>query len=348
VSNFNIPYLVGDKFGRDDPFWPTRAKSEIVPPADPVAQRNFEALYPLALNVAQIECLMWRVREWTVGASAWSASSPAFDVPVVSQDDIAKLNDSGTTPAFTFKEQRYNALPSSVVRAVTDERDRLAEWLDYTLPKDYHTFTGPPRTIALWKTLRNLGVGHLSSSWPPGLPPWTFDSDPNWNGYADPNAIAYSYNFTEPYNHTKFGESGSGTTGILRFTLLAGYTIYDPVLKLFYPPIQLITTLPYARTGRPGVAFYLLPQSPSPVPPGYNPDVLCGTFSLVLPADAGTITCTIARDRGPIWPGPGTAPLPTGSFSLTMTATKFWPYKNSLGQPVYDATSGAQINNPFA
>lgn len=36
-----------------------------------------------------------------------------------------------------------------------------------------------------------------------------------------------------------------------------------------------------------------------------------------------------------------------GSAAFTMTATEFWPYANSVGAPVYDSGSGAQLNDPF-
>lgn len=45
---------------------------------------------------------------------------------------------------------------------------------------------------------------------------------------------------------------------------------------------------------------------------------------------------------------PKFATVTAGSADLTMTAIKFWPFSNSLGQPVYDEDSGAQLNDPFA
>jgi hypothetical protein len=38
----------------------------------------------------------------------------------------------------------------------------------------------------------------------------------------------------------------------------------------------------------------------------------------------------------------------SGGLAMTMTATEFWPFKNRLGQPVYDTATGAQVNDPFA
>ena len=38
----------------------------------------------------------------------------------------------------------------------------------------------------------------------------------------------------------------------------------------------------------------------------------------------------------------------TPIVSINMKATKFFPFQNRLGQPVYDTSSGSQINDPFA
>jgi hypothetical protein len=35
------------------------------------------------------------------------------------------------------------------------------------------------------------------------------------------------------------------------------------------------------------------------------------------------------------------------TFTISLTATKFWPYVNRAGQLVYDGTTGAQIHDPF-
>lgn len=41
-------------------------------------------------------------------------------------------------------------------------------------------------------------------------------------------------------------------------------------------------------------------------------------------------------------------PQPPITADLVIAPTEFWEYRNSLGQPVYDASTGAQINDPFA
>jgi hypothetical protein len=37
-----------------------------------------------------------------------------------------------------------------------------------------------------------------------------------------------------------------------------------------------------------------------------------------------------------------------GTGIITIDPAEFWPFKNTLNQPVYDTASGAQINDPFA
>lgn len=40
--------------------------------------------------------------------------------------------------------------------------------------------------------------------------------------------------------------------------------------------------------------------------------------------------------------------LHSGSIALTLEATEFWPFANSLGAPVYNSASGAQLVSPFS
>lgn len=68
------------------------------------------------------------------------------------------------------------------------------------------------------------------------------------------------------------------------------------------------------------------------------------------PTDVFTIDPVIAPAfTAPLLIAP-TAPATTDSTAcdLTMTAYKFFPYKNSLGQPVYDEDTGAQLVDPFS
>lgn len=40
--------------------------------------------------------------------------------------------------------------------------------------------------------------------------------------------------------------------------------------------------------------------------------------------------------------------IPNVQFNFTLSPKEFWPYKNSQGQPIYDTTTGAQLNDPFS
>ncbi len=45
---------------------------------------------------------------------------------------------------------------------------------------------------------------------------------------------------------------------------------------------------------------------------------------------------------------PGGAGFDYRNFNLTLTPIEFWEYSTSSGEPVYDSTTGAQLNNPFS
>lgn len=70
-----------------------------------------------------------------------------------------------------------------------------------------------------------------------------------------------------------------------------------------------------------------------------------GTLT-VIPGIVPTITFPLAVTMPII--GTFEATTTSGSVSMTMTAIKFWQYRNRLGQFVYDEDSGAQINDPHA
>ncbi len=60
--------------------------------------------------------------------------------------------------------------------------------------------------------------------------------------------------------------------------------------------------------------------------------------------NAGTLTI----DGVPMTVWQAAVPLDFFTFSGTLTPIEYWPFKNRLGQPVYDTVTGAQINDPFA
>lgn len=345
-----VAYPVGNTNGRDHQYWPTLTKEQAFALglySDTVVGHYRMALdYPIAMTLAQIQIMSWRVLEWKVDAAAWTASEAAFDVPVAGQDDIAELNDTGTLPEFRFRIQRRTP-GTGVPVDVTDEADMLSDWSDWQLKGDFipQTFAGVP----VWKTLRNLGVSQ------------GFSNGVNATGLVaapDPTMILGAFNFTEPYNHVKFGESGTFTGGKLVIFTMAGYIIYDPVLHLFYPPLLFSfsgATLPLIRAGRAGTIFNLLPLVPPPLPPpeeGFDPPIPCGFFTIEFgSAGPDQVSCQVYRTAVANAAGSGPpliVPPSTGSLDLTMSPTQWWPYRTSGGLPVYDTTTGAQIRDPFS
>lgn len=363
MANFRISYLIGNKFDRDVQYWPTITADELFAlfappgpppgPATPAFLRALELEHPIGMNVDQIDLMSWRVREWTMGASTWAASNVALDEPLITPDDFAVLNDSGTTPEFKFRIQRLVPM-SSALRDITDERDNLAEWRNHPVIGDYFP---PNRTEPMWKTLRNYGVQGVFGE--------------AGNGSPDPALVTDNFNFTDPvvlvgepqpYNHAKFAPaSGSVSNGNIVVVAMADYVIYNTALKLFFPRLILNTLLPVFRAGRNGTSFSLLPAVPVGAAP-VNPDIPCGNLTIKFGPTADDLVVPIGLiqggGRGRDTPYTGLYPLTlepwsvqntrTGSFDLTMTATKFWPFLNSLNQPCYDQTSGVQTNDPFA
>jgi hypothetical protein len=114
--------------------------------------------------------------------------------------------------------------------------------------------------------------------------------------------------------------------------------LFDPVTKLF--------SLPFKPTGNPGGFGWFTWNS------GYAR--LVSTFSRVGTSGGITIKPMIAPDFDVPMDAIITLLPPVGTDSaaatcaFTLQATEFWAYQNSLGQPVYDTSSGAQINDPFA
>lgn len=348
MSNYNVPYLVGDKYKRDHQIWPTITRAELLALTGgdtPANNRTLELEHPIGVNLDTIQALILRVVEWEIDSSDFAASFGAYFAPVVDQSDIATLNTGGSTPAFTFRIQRLEPTPSTVARDVTDEQDFLAEWRDYTLPKD---FVPPARTIPIWKTLRNLGVSRGFSN---GV-----DND-SLVAAANPEAITSGFSFSEPYDHAKFGEAGAGIGGLMVMFMAAGYIVFDPVTGLFYPPLFFGgiggsggARLPLQQANRPGFLFQLLPADP--IVPQSPPDIQCGFLTITFGATGvGEINIPIGHVfEDPPVPVPDGLMIPgqSGSLDLSMFPTKYRKFKNTLGEDCYDENDGHQLHDPFA
>lgn len=344
----NVPYLIGNKYLRDHQYWPTVTRAEYLalngyPPNSPIGNRNIDLAYPIGVNLDTIQALMWKVKEWSIDPTSMALQFMAEDAPVVSADDLAIINQATSFPGFKFERLRLIPPNGSTTENIPNEGAILADWRNQPLVDDYWP---PARTIPRWKTLRNQG--HFG---------FNVEADCTWDGFFSA-PIGLSGPPITDYNHTKFSPaSESGTGGRLRFSMSSGYVIYNSTTQLFYPRIEVTAVAPIPSLTilqRISKTMQSLPvvQTVDPVSVGEFPEIHTGTVTFVIGATSFDIPVGYRDLNANPYvlhdPEQTVERTITGSLDITVTATKFWPYSNTLGQPVYDATTGAQINNPFA
>jgi hypothetical protein len=138
--------------------------------------------------------------------------------------------------------------------------------------------------------------------------------------------------------------------------------LFDTTSKKFSPSIYLSLGLaPYFTDGGGHFAnlveFSTLAQNagipsgtvwtPTPNRVEHYPDTSIGTFAIL---DAPTMPVYINRHVAFDLAGVPVAVAASSGFtsSLLLTASEYWPYQNSLGLPVYDTATGAQLVDPFS
>lgn len=317
-------YPVGNTVRRHHQYWPVLLRSELrailVAELDITAEndqnRFIDAHWPVPVSLEVLMLMAWRVREWTVDASSFTYTGEEFNPPNGSTYSIG-----GTLPELTLKMRRVKVPsdPDDPFREVTDEQDILGPASD----KNLSFVDGVDR----WKTLRNAGV----------------------NDVADPGDIILTGSNTAgsiPLLTPPFIEPG----GSFEIGFLGQYVIYDPNFNLFYPPFHCDGV--FARLiGSPGntsggkVILKALPV----IPTGTPAETPQGNLTIVNPiVDQPDIVIPLgmvgsgAGNHPPIWfPGSGT-------IELTVTPTRFWPYKNSANLPVYNETTGEELRSPFS
>lgn len=340
MSNFNVPYLVGNTFGRDYQMWPTLLRSEFLTllGGDTVDTRRIaDVERPLGIPLDAMQMLSWRVKEWQIPATSFAAAGIRFDLPGsgCGFDNAVHFTLAGNTPAFNF--QIHRKIPTSPgFRNVTDEKDILGPWDDQPLRNDFFYPGGLNPPIPIWKTLRNAGS----------------------TAEADRDLITIAETLIEPYNHSLFSPRTSVDfdENFTLFEFLRNYVIYDPDEKKFYPPINLNYTDNFPAAGTSMWEAFLIPSVRHETPE--FPDVSYGTLTINFGmSGVSSVTVPLGRlgDRqltaAEILDGctiPGSPDRgPAGGMDIVMNAISFWPFQNSLGQAVYDATDGHQIANPF-
>lgn len=324
MSNFRVAYPVGNTLGRDHQYWPTLTRSELrailvaeLDITETNEQNRFiDARWPAGVSLEVLMSMAWRVREWTVDASSFTYTGEEFNPPNGSTYSIG-----GTLPELTLKTRRVKvpADPDNPLREVTDERDILGPASD----KNLSFIEG----VDKWQTLRNAGVSDVADP-----------DDINLTGSNTAGSI--------PLLTPPFLEPG----GTFEIGFLGQYVIYDPNFNLFYPPFhcdgifeRLIGSIGNSSGGK--VILKTLPVTPTGTPsdtPQGNLTIvnpIVGQPDIVIPLG---LRGSGAGTHPPIWfPGSGT-------INLTMTPTRFWPYKNSAGLPVYSESTGSELRSPFS
>lgn len=120
---------------------------------------------------------------------------------------------------------------------------------------------------------------------------------------------------------------------------------FDPITKLFYPFIYLLIETDIFINFTSGGSDWGPYRQRSSVStnPGAGSPPNVGVLNLF---DADIPLYLVANP-----PATGFTPVPQPihhDLTLTIEADKYWKFKNGAGQDVYDETSGAQINDPYA
>lgn len=326
--SFRVPHLVGNTRLRDHGLFPTILRSELNTKL--IAQgltntnerlRFIDRLWPVPVPLETIMQMTWRVREWRMeaGTFLYTGSKSPTSTPG------ATWAMTATWEEFSLKAKRVKIPPNpgDPLRDVTDEQDLLGPYTDTT-------------TTPEWKTLRHAGV----------------------RGFTDPNEIV-----VDVVDSDTGPETGPFVTpkGAFEFIFFGDYTIYDPDTELFYPKLGLDalfinhTDFGMLGTSGPQAEFHTLSTAPIAPPlsaPAYGTasDVPQGTLTIINPTIG---EADIVIPLGMFGQAGGSAPpawFPggSGSVAVTLTPIAWWPYKTSLGDPVYDTSTGAQVADPFA
>lgn len=141
--------------------------------------------------------------------------------------------------------------------------------------------------------------------------------------------------YGEPHEDVTFTESRLLQVNSLMFgadSFGSEFVTWDTITKLFYPYITVNGAIPCPA----GFLFF----SPSLTDAGHGS--LTVNSGVVPEFDLPMRVTVLATELS------GLAHVSTASCDLTMTAVKFWRYRNTLGQPCFNEDTGAQENDPWA
>lgn len=263
----------------------------------------------LAVDLDTILALAWRVRVWTVSVGLWSVALTRTNQEGVFPDigtTISTTTGSVTIPNF---DVQISLDLSAGERTIINEQRNVIH----------------PPSGALFTVLTNQGS--LGNSSPANLSQdatFTYDSTPP--ELFDPPSGFESGTFSE-----------AAGAGILLFDETRPFQAlyFDTTSKLFYPDFVFNVGMTLHYGGTFSVNNILPISAASAGTLTVNPGI---ASSFVVPLRK---TGSYSGFRGvPVGP----VVITGGNITASMTATKFWPFKNSLGQAIFDEDSGAQIN----
>lgn len=145
------------------------------------------------------------------------------------------------------------------------------------------------------------------------------------------------------------GTTPASGVGAINPIIFSGFPVlYNPATQKFSPPFNPIGIM-IPATGQilVSVAFNRHPQT---ILSGTAPLLLRkpGVMSVVLGGIADDFDVPVELQWRFQFEFPGSHVSGTGDCDFTLEATDWWPFRNSLGQLVYNASDGQQIADPFA
>jgi hypothetical protein len=361
-----VAFAAGNTNGRDHTHW--RVSNDMS-----LRTADLAKLYPVGFTLDEFMLLSWRVKSWKLsGTHSWSDGTRAVTATITDAVLPAKKWDAIVVIPFGGGH-----IPTQTTSVCTRENEILAyanpafrEW-DLTddgrppgdfvwqeiVPLEYR-MNAFDRLITVFGGAGSFGPDNFLGGG--NMPGFTYEVDPTPFTFS---CAGDTLNFG-PGGVPGYSGCGMGVSMMTRQpqVVVAGQipqhqVFYDADAQLFYPyfvagGVDKMTQV----TGVGGVV---------PVP--LCIDALFGGGALRIASQISTVNApggwwfldpadvieigqiSILGHDIPLYLTDASYPvLSVLTADYTLVPNEYWPYQNSLGQPVYDTTTGAQINDPFA
>lgn len=309
--HFNVPMMIGTTLGRDHTFWPTLSAADaLVKMNQGNLSTNFKHTHRPECTLAQMLAVTGRVREWSFSGGWAGAGTDAFP-------------DSGSITSVFNNTPPLKASLATAPFPGNDWNHPVLITKEPNMFSEFPAFFGssPKYMTDIAGRLRNFGF--ISRDAP------TVQTD------------AWKYKMTQT-------PSGVGPSRLYFFVS----DTFDALLGSAFPSYIGADILIFE-----GDKFYPLFL--------FKDQATDGDFNFTIQTTFDGSSATnesFIIDPGPAVAPPFNAPLvvsvQTGSgrpatltshsCTLKITASKYFTYQNSLGQNVYNETTGVQENDPFA